>query len=110
MWPRMRTLSITKNLVLLAWTAAVLFGQPHPAMLRDLFEQHLAEQQRDHGEFDARTAESARDLGLFLRNFGDNPGAYSALSRTVAIDEKVFGPDAARTLADVADMATVAPM
>jgi tetratricopeptide (TPR) repeat protein len=78
-------------------------------MLRELYEQHLAEQQHEHGEFDERTAAAARDLGLFLRGQGDSAHAYGAMSRAVAIDEKVYGVDAPRTLADVADMASVAP-
>lgn len=106
----MRDMSITKILVLCVFMAVIkLYAQPHPAMLRQLFEQHLAEQQQEHGEFDARTAAAARDLGLFLRSHGDPDGAYKALSRTVAIEEKVFGANAPRTLADVADMASVAP-
>lgn len=103
-------MSITKIPGLWALMVAAMYAQPHPAMLRDLYEQHLAEQQRDHGEFDAHTADAARDLGLFLRGQGDSAAAYQALTRTVAIDEKVFGVDAPRTLADVADLATVAPM
>lgn len=79
-------------------------------MLRELYEQHLAEQQEQHGEVDVRTAAAARDLGLFLRNYGDSEGAYRALSRAVAIDEKVSGRDATRTLADVADLASVSPI
>jgi tetratricopeptide (TPR) repeat protein len=78
-------------------------------LLRELFEQHLAEQQREYGEFDAHTAGAARDLALFLRSHDDPRGAYSAFLRTVAIDERVLGPDAPRTLADVADLASVAP-
>jgi len=85
------------------------YAQPDPVMLRGLYEQHLAEQQQAHGEFDSHTADAARDLALFLRSHGDSNGAYAALVRTVAIDEKLFGADAARTLADVADLASVAP-
>jgi tetratricopeptide (TPR) repeat protein len=103
-------MSITKIAGLWAFAAMVLHAQPHPAMLRELYQQHLAEQRRDHGEFDARTAEAARDLGLFLRSHDDSGGAFGALSRAVAIDEKVFGVEAPRTLADVADLATVAPV
>jgi tetratricopeptide (TPR) repeat protein len=95
--------------VILFGLAARLWAQPDPAMLRRLYEQHLIDQQAKYGQFDSRTAAAARDLGLFLRNFGDPAGAYQALTQTVAIDEKVFGPDAPRTLADVADLATVAP-
>jgi len=90
--------------------AGLLGAQPNPAMLRQLFEQHLEEQVREHGELDARTALAARELGLFLRGAGDGDGAYRAMTRAVAIDEKVFGVDAPRTLADVADLASVAPM
>jgi tetratricopeptide (TPR) repeat protein len=102
-------MSIAKICVLWAMTGLPAYAQPHPAMLRQLYEQHLAIEQRDHGEFDARTAAASRDLGLFLRNFGDPAGAHEALSRTVTIDEKVFGAEAPRTLSDVADLASVAP-
>jgi tetratricopeptide (TPR) repeat protein len=106
-------MSITKipsfRVMSVLMASVVAHGQPHPAMLREIYEQHLAEQQREYGDFDAHTAEAARDLGLFLRGIGDNDRAYRALSRTVAIDGKVFGVEAPRTLADVADLATVAP-
>jgi tetratricopeptide (TPR) repeat protein len=106
----MRDMSITKIPVLWLLTVSLGQAQPHPAMLRELYEQHLAEQRREHGEFDTHTAEAARDLGLFLRSHDDPEAAYAALSRVVAIDEKVFGVDAPLTLADVADLATVAPL
>lgn len=78
-------------------------------MLRDLYDQHVTDQQREHGEFDAHTAEATRNLGPFLRGHSDRAAVYTALSGTVAIDEKVFGPNAPRTLADVAGLATVVP-
>jgi tetratricopeptide (TPR) repeat protein len=109
----MGDMSITKILRMWAvmWAvAAAMCAQPHPAMLRELYEQHLAEQERAHGEFDAHTAEAARDLGLFLRGNNDSEGAHGALSRAVVIDEKVFGVDAPRTLVDVADLASVSPL
>ena len=90
--------------------AAAASAQPHPEQLRDLYRQHLAEQQHEYGEFDARTAEAARDLGLFLRAHNDSQSAHDAFTRAIAIDEKVFGPDARRTLADVADLASVSPI
>ena len=105
----MRDMSITKIPVLWVLQIAIGYAQPHPAMLRELFAQHLADEQREHGEFDAHTADAARDFGLFLRGHDNPESAFAALSRTVAIDEKVFGVDAPRTLADVADLATVAP-
>src|SRR5690348_1828418 len=104
----MRDMSITKILACWCMTGLV-YAQPDPAMLRGLYEQHLAEQQKAYGEVDPHTADASRDLALFLRNHGDSQGAYTALVRTVAIDEKLFGADAARTLADVADLASVAP-
>ncbi|HEY3840001.1 MAG TPA: tetratricopeptide repeat protein [Bryobacteraceae bacterium] len=103
-------MSITKIMPFWALAvAAAAHAQPHSEQLRDLYQQHLAEEQRDHGEFDARTAEAARDLGLFFRGHNDPQSAHDALTHAVAIDEKVFGPDAPRTLADVADLATVSP-
>jgi tetratricopeptide (TPR) repeat protein len=108
-------MSITKiptlrRLLTLLLISAGAQAQPNPAMLRQLYEQNLANQQRQYGEFDEHTAGAARDLGLFLRNYGDPDAARDALSRAVAIDERVFGVDAPRTLADVADLASVAPL
>ncbi len=104
-----REMSITK-IGALVWAAILAYAQPDPAMLRNLYEQNLASQQRRYGEFDAHTAEAARDLGLFLRRYANAKSAYDALSRAVVIDEKVFGADAPRTLSDVADLASVAPL
>lgn len=101
-------MSITK-IAAWMWIASLAYAQPDPAMLRKLYEQNLADQQRQHGEFDPHTADAARNLGLFLRTYADPKAAYDALSHAVDIDEKVFGADSARTLADVADLATVAP-
>jgi len=102
-------MSITEIMVGLLMAAGMLCAQPQTPMLRTLYEQHLAEQQREYGDLDAHTAGAARDLALFLRSHGDPDGAYAAMSQTVNIDEKVFGPAAPRTLADVADLASVAP-
>jgi tetratricopeptide (TPR) repeat protein len=92
------------------WIASLAYGQPDPAMLRKLYEQNLARAQHQHGEFDAHTAEAARNLGLFLRTYADPKSAYDALAHAVAIDEKVFGAESPRTLTDVADLASVAPL
>jgi tetratricopeptide (TPR) repeat protein len=99
----------SRLLTLLVMSVAVAYSQPHPAMLRQLYQQNLTSQQRQYGEFDEHTAGAARDLGLFLRTYGDTDGARDALSRLVAIDEKVFGAAAPRTLSDVADLASVSP-
>ena len=76
-------------------------------MLRELFEQALMRRKEEYGAADPRTAQAARDLGLFLRSQGDSAGARDALAEAVRIDEKSLGPAAAQTLADVADLAGV---
>jgi tetratricopeptide (TPR) repeat protein len=83
--------------------------QPSAAMLRRLFEQELAGRKREYGDFDARTAQAARDLGMFLSMQGDAASAQHALAEAVRIDEKAFGPMAVRTIADVAELASVSP-
>jgi tetratricopeptide (TPR) repeat protein len=83
--------------------------QPEPAMLRRLFEEALAQREKQYGASDARTAQAARDLGLFLARQGETNGARAALTEAVRIDETVFGASAPQTLADVADLAGVSP-
>ena len=46
--------------------AQVSFAQPDPAALRKLYEDALARRLQTYGEKDARSAQAARDLGLFL--------------------------------------------
>jgi tetratricopeptide (TPR) repeat protein len=58
---------------------------------------------------DLRTAQAARDLGLFLERASDLPGARKALAEAIRIDEKVLGVTAPETLADVGDLATILP-
>lgn len=84
-----------------------LVFQPSPAMLRAVFEEGLARKQDRFGVFDARTAQAARDLGLFLMRQGETSDARNILDQVVRIDEKVFGHDAPQTLADVAELAAV---
>ena len=76
-------------------------------MLRRLFEDALKQRRQEYGVTDSRTAQAARDLGLFLSRQSDQAGARSALSEAVGIDEKAFGATAAQTLADLAELATV---
>ena len=45
----------------------LLAMQPDPAALRRLFEENLTRTEKRYGAGDARTAEAARDLGLFLK-------------------------------------------
>jgi tetratricopeptide (TPR) repeat protein len=76
-------------------------------MLRGVFEEALARRQEQYGTFDGRTAQAARDLGVFLSRQGERRDARNILDQVVRIDEKVFGADAAQTLDDVAELADV---
>jgi tetratricopeptide (TPR) repeat protein len=89
--------------------AAVAYLQPGPAALRGIFEEGLARRRAEYGVFDARTAQAARDLGMFLSRHGEEADARTILDQVVRIDEKVFGADAPRTLADLAELAAVSP-
>ena len=92
------------------WAAAGLLAfQPDVAALRKLFEDGLARRQREYGDADARTAQAARDLGLFLCRSGDAPSAHRAMSNAVRLDERALGPNAPQTLEDVATLASVSP-
>jgi len=76
-------------------------------MLRRLYEDALEQRRKEFGVSDSRTAQAARDLGLFLSRQNDQPGARSALAEALHIDEKAIGATAAQTLADTADLASV---
>jgi len=96
----------------LVWIAAAGTApafQPETAMLRRLYEVALSRRQREYGSADARTAQAARDLGLFLYSAGDKPGARRAMADAVRIDQNAFGAAAPRTLEDVATLASVSP-
>lgn len=86
---------------------AAMFLQVDPAALRPVYEQALERRRREYGAADRRTAQAARDLGLFLAGIGDAAAARTALAETVRIDEQAFGANAAETLADVAELAAV---
>jgi tetratricopeptide (TPR) repeat protein len=96
-----------KKACLLTFGVAAFAWQPPSAMLRQLFENALRRQKDEFGMSDPRTAQAARDLGLFLRSEGDTSGAHDALDEAVHIDEKALGPAAPQTLADVAELAGV---
>jgi tetratricopeptide (TPR) repeat protein len=70
----------------------VVFYQPDPAMLRQLFEREV---QRHP------TAQAARDLGLFLARNGDPQGAHNALAQAARLDP--------RSLDIAFDLALVSP-
>ena len=79
---------------------AAMALQPDAAMFRRIFEDALAQRRKEFGTADARTAQAARDLGLFLIREKDAPAAREALDEAVRIDGK---------LADVAELASVSP-
>ena len=87
--------------------AAALALQPDPAAIRRLFEEALERRERQYGISDARTAQAARDLGMFLAAQGDAADARSVLSKAVRIDEALAGGASPQTLADVAELAAV---
>src|SRR5579872_2045749 len=92
----------------LIWAISVVIAlQPNPAMLRGIFEDVLTRRQEQYGAFDPRTAQAARDLGLFLARQGETLSARNLLDQVVRIDEKIFGPRDPQTLADVAELAAV---
>ena len=99
---------------ILLWIAAAATApafQPSTAVLQRLYEEALNRRQQEYGGADARTAQAARDLGLFLYRAGDNkPGARRAMADAVRIDEKAFGAAAPQTLEDVATLASVSPL
>ena len=78
-------------------------------MLRHLYEDALEQRRKEYGVSDSRTAQAARDLGLFLSRQNDQPGARLALAEALQIDERSLGATAAQTPADAADLASVSP-
>src|SRR5260370_28835388 len=94
--------------VLLPVTLA-MFLQIDPVALWPLYEQALERRRKEFGAADPRTAQAARDLGLFLAGIGDSAGARPALSEAVRGDEQAFGTAAVQTLADVEELAAGSP-
>lgn len=92
------------------WPASALIAfQPDTAQLRKLFEEALSRRQHEYGDKDSRTAQAARDLGLFLCRSGDTLSARRAMSNTVRFDEQALGPNAPQTLEDAATLASISP-
>jgi hypothetical protein len=89
--------------------AVALAFQPDPAALRKLFEDAFSRRVQAYGETDARTAQAARDLGLFLCRSADKISARRAMANVVRLDEKSLGPKAPQTLEDVATLASISP-
>jgi hypothetical protein len=74
-----------------------------------LFEDALSRCQQAYGDADARTAQAARDLGLFLCRSADKASARRAMANAVRLDEKSLGPNGPQTLEDIATLASVSP-
>lgn len=83
--------------------------QQNPAALRSIFEEGLERRREKYGVYDARTAQASRDLGMFLASHGKEADARTVLDEAVHIDERLFGANDARTLADIAELASVTP-
>jgi tetratricopeptide (TPR) repeat protein len=92
----------------IAAAAALIMLQQNSAALRSIFEEGLEHRREQYGLYDPRTAQAARDLGMFLSRHGEQADARNVLDQVVRIDEKLFGATDPRTLADVAELASVA--
>ena len=55
--------------------------QPDMGALKRIFEEALARRVKQYGTDDTRSAQAARDLGLFLKRFGEASEARSALAQ-----------------------------
>ena len=82
--------------------------QPDPVALRHIYEDALAKRERAYGSADARTAAAARDLGLYLRQWGDDSASsQQALREALAIDEQALGKDDPQTMSDAVNLASI---
>ena len=82
--------------------------QPDPVALRHIYEDALAKRERAYGSADARTAAAARDLGLYLRQWGDDSASsQQALRKALAIDEQALGKDDPQTMSDAVNLASI---
>jgi tetratricopeptide (TPR) repeat protein len=82
---------------LIPFLTAVLMWQPESSGVRRIFEENYARN---------RTAEAARDLGMFLLKEGDRAGARRALRQALSLDEAEPSP---RIFEDAAALAAISP-
>jgi tetratricopeptide (TPR) repeat protein len=75
-----------------------------PATLRPLFEQALADHEKDLGANDPQVARSAADLGLFLSKTGDSGAAETELRRALEIDQRNAAPQTAEDAENLAEI------
>jgi predicted CXXCH cytochrome family protein len=78
-----------------------------PITLRPLFEQALADREKQHGSDDPAAARAASDLGLFLSQTGDAVGSVTFLRRALDIDRKNKDPQIAADQQNLAQVLTV---
>lgn len=86
-----------------------LLAQPDPKQLVTLFEQALAEREKQYGPQHPKTARSASDLGLYLSRIGERRRAAGLLQRALAIDERVYGAGHPQVIEDVEHLAAALP-
>jgi tetratricopeptide (TPR) repeat protein len=75
-----------------------------PASLRPLFEQALADREKESPVDELKVARSAADLGLFLNQIGDWGAASEALRRAFEIDQRRHSPQAAEDAQSLAEI------
>ena len=93
-----------------SWLVAIgLAGQLDPGALVPLYRQALTAQEKQFGPEHPKVARSASDLGLYLRNLGDQEGAAEHLARALKIDAKTLGPSDPLVSQDLETLASVAP-
>jgi tetratricopeptide (TPR) repeat protein len=81
--------SVVKNLPPVQLGSKTIAAPADPSNLRPLFEQALADREKELGPNHRKVAKSASDLGLFLANTGDAAGAETPLRRALAIDRGI---------------------
>jgi tetratricopeptide (TPR) repeat protein len=89
--------------------AALAYAQPDPEQLRQLFAQNLTRAHQEFGDADARTAQAARDLAMFLERGGDRVATRTAYREALRLDGQSLGTSAPQTLEDAAALAAISP-
>jgi tetratricopeptide (TPR) repeat protein len=78
--------STVRSLPPLPGSGAILTAPADSISLRPLFEQALADHEKQHGSGDPAVARAASDLGLFLHQTGDAARSETLLRRALDID------------------------
>ena len=94
-----------------SWVATgwMLAAQLDPAALIPVYQQALAEREKQFGPEHPKVARSASDLGLYLRNIGQPEAAVAHLKRAFELDAKNFAPSDPVIANDLENLASVAP-